>query len=435
MSDTTADITIVGLGPGDAARQTMAVREALDTAPRIFVRGHEGVDVDELLAGDHVTDIDHLCDALAGLRNRWDVAASVVCEAALQEPVVLAVPGHPRFGEGLVLTTLDQAARRGLTTHVIDGISVLDLIATALAVDPVLQGVQVFNARAAALIAAEQPYEGGLFTGSPRRPMLFTHVYDTEVCVALQGILGRLYPPEHEVTRVEAAGMPGQRISEHSIGALATIRPGPLVALLIPAQGELDAVRDPRTMQHIVARLRRPDGCPWDRKQTHRSLRNALIEETYEVVDAIDSGDMDHLAEELGDLFIHILMQAQIAHEAGEFSIEDVYRGIATKIVGRHPHVFGNDFAGDADDVVGIWAAAKAREKAVAGDRGGKDVDGEPYSMPALERAARVLKKHPVVADDNTPELLRLVSEIVARGEDPEAMLRQQLREHVNRHS
>jgi tetrapyrrole methylase family protein/MazG family protein len=160
-----------------------------------------------------------------------------------------------------------------------------------------------------------------------------------------------------------------------------------------------------------------------------------MIDEVYEIVDAIDRGDTNNLAEELGDMFLLILMQAQIAHEAGEFSIEDVYSRIATKIVGRHPHVFGEEFAGDAEDVVGIWARVKAREKAGKGESGGKDVDGEPFSMPALTRATRVLRKHAVAVDDNTPELLAVVARIVASGEDPDEVLRQQLREYVTKNS
>jgi tetrapyrrole methylase family protein/MazG family protein len=188
---------------------------------------------------------------------------------------------------------------------------------------------------------------------------------------------------------------------------------------------------DPRAMHRIVARLRRPDGCPWDRKQTHQSLARSLVDEVYEAVDAIERGDAGNLAEELGDLFLLILMQAQIAHEAGEFSIEDVYAGISRKIVGRHPHVFGEAVVNTEADLAGIWNDAKAREKADGTKSGGKDIDGEPFSMPALTRASRVLKKHPVTADDDPPELLRVVAEIVARGEDPDAVLRQQLRDHL----
>ena len=430
-----ADITIVGLGPGDQARRTEVARQALDSASRIFVRGHEGVDLGDILARDNAEDIDHLCDVSVGLVHRWDAAVTAVCDGAMRGPVVLAVPGHPRFGEGLVLRTIEDAAMRGLTTHVIDGLSLVDLIATALGVDPILQGVQLFNGRVVALVGDQQPFASGMFTGSPLRPMLFTHVYDAGVCRALAGILSDLYSPGHPVIRIESAGMPGEQITEHTVGELATIPGGPLVALWIPAMGELDAGADPRTMQHIVARLRQPDGCPWDRKQTNQTLRKAIIDEAYEIVDAIDSGDMTHLAEELGDMYLLILMHAQIAHEAGAFAIEDVYRGIATKIVGRHPHVFGEDTARDAEDVVGIWQEVKARERAASGKVSNKDIDGEPYSMPALTRAPKILKNHPIVVDDNTPELLRLVAEIVARGDDPDAILREQLREHIRNQS
>jgi MazG family protein len=188
-------------------------------------------------------------------------------------------------------------------------------------------------------------------------------------------------------------------------------------------------------MHRIVARLRRSDGCPWDRKQTNQSLAKSLVDEVYEAVDAIERGDAANLAEELGDLYLLILMHAQIAHEAGAFSMEDVYAGITRKIVGRHPHVFGEAVVNTDADLAGIWNEAKAREKADGTKSGGKDVDGEPFSMPALTRASRVLKKHPVAESDDPPELLRVVAEIVARGEDPDAVLRQQLRDLLaNRH-
>src|SRR5699024_3871120 len=112
---------------------------------------------------------------------------------------------------------------------------------------------------------------------------------------------------------------------------------GPMLAIYVPPLEVLDATRDPCTPQHIVARLRRPDGCPWDRKQDHTSLRDSIIDEAYEVVDAIDAGDDANLAEELGDLLLLIMMHAQIAEEAGTFTLEDVYDGISRKIVRRHP--------------------------------------------------------------------------------------------------
>ncbi|MBA3379192.1 MAG: hypothetical protein H0T93_09935 [Chloroflexia bacterium] len=434
MNRAQVDITIVGLGPGAVGRQTVAVQQVLDEAGQVFARTHDGIDFGDLLSRGNVTDVLTLRDPRAVSGGRWAAATHAICDATARGPVVLAIPGHPRFGEMLVTETIEAARHRGLSVRVLDGISVLDLVSTSLGVDPIAESVQLFDARKIAVLAAERPFAGGRFTGSPRRPMLFTHAYDATICRGLHQILGGVFPAQHSLTRIEAAGMPGERISEHPLADLGALG-GNVVVFWIPAMDDLEAGTDPRTMQRITARLRQPDGCPWDRKQTRESLRKPMIDELYEVVDAIDRGDPAHLAEELGDLFLLILMQAQIAHEANEFSIEDVYRGIATKIVGRHPHVFGDAVVDTEADLSGVWAEAKAKEKAVTGDRGGKDIDGQPFAMPALERASRVLKTRPVAVDDETPELLRLVSEIVARGEDPETVLRQQLRDYVERHS
>ncbi|MBA3276574.1 MAG: MazG family protein [Chloroflexia bacterium] len=304
----------------------------------------------------------------------------------------------------------------------------------------IADGVQVVGSREIVAAGQAAPFEAGLLAISPLRSLLVNY----ESMVTAPG--GSERPWEHPhapaVTRFLSRflGSDDERVTVINADGVdhCPVRdvPGRYWPMFIYVSGGdefSNGTSDPRAMHRIVARLRQPDGCPWDRKQTHQSLRKSMIDEVYEIVDAIDSGDAAHLAEELGDMVLLIVMQAQIAHEAGEFSIEDVYRGIATKIVGRHPHVFGDATVDSDADLSGIWSEAKAKEKAETGERGGKDVDGEPFSMPALERAARVLRKHPVVAGDDTPELLRLVSEIVASGDDPEAVLRQQLREHVIR--
>ena len=433
-------ITIVGLGPGDPARRTIEVQNLLDSGARVFVRAHPGLDLGDLLAHENVTDISGLRQHDAAPGGRWQAATDAVCDAAGHGPVVLAIPGHPRFGEGLVAGTLREADRRGLTTRVLDGISVIDLLATALGIDLLLDDVQCFNAREIVETIPEGPFSGGLFTGSPRRPMLFTHVYDESIVTGVARALGRILPPDHPVTVIEAAGMPGERISQHTVGDLVDLPGGPLVALYVPPQDVLAAGRDPRTMQHISARLRAPDGCPWDRVQTHESLKASFLDEVYEVIDAIESGDTANLAEELGDLFLHIVLQAQIAEEAGEFTIEDVYEGVAAKILRRHPHVFADETAETQADLSRIWQRVKAEEKRAApSTKPEKDVDGQPHSMPALTRATRYFAKHPLPPNGeslSSPEarsdqLLQAIAAIVQAGDDPERVLRDALREHV----
>jgi tetrapyrrole methylase family protein/MazG family protein len=207
------------------------------------------------------------------------------------------------------------------------------------------------------------------------------------------GLLGRLYPPAHPVGRM---GRPGST----NVAALeAADLDTPLY--LAPVQ-PTEAFASPWGLPAISERLRRPDGCPWDREQTHRSLRSHLLEEAYEVYDALEHGATPDLAEELGDLWLQIVLHAQLAAEAGAFDLADVHAAIASKIVRRHPHVFGDAEARTAGDVNRQWERIKAAERAAdaeaAGDSAPKSaLDGISTSMPALaasqemqERAAHL---------------------------------------------
>ena len=138
----------------------------------------------------------------------------------------------------------------------------------------------------------------------------------------------------------------------------------------------------------LMARLRAPGGCPWDRKQTAESLKPYVLEEAYEVVGAIEKGDQHELCEELGDLLLQVVFQARVAEDAGQFAIADVVRAIHEKLVRRHPHVFGDATAADAGEVVVNWERIKQQEKA-----GRSVVDGVDARLPALQRAWRMQKK------------------------------------------
>lgn len=141
----------------------------------------------------------------------------------------------------------------------------------------------------------------------------------------------------------------------------------------------------------IMERLRGPGGCPWDREQTHQSIKPYLIEEAYEVAEAIEENDTDELRAELGDLLLQIVFHAEMARGAGLFTIEDVVRGISAKMIRRHPHVFGNAEVKDSDEVLRNWARIKAEER-----RGRQDhstVSGVPRALPALLRSHRLSEK------------------------------------------
>jgi MazG family protein len=207
-------------------------------------------------------------------------------------------------------------------------------------------------------------------------------------------LLGRLYSADHPVGRFGVAD--GATVGSLDPASLKT----PLY--LAPVAPEL-ALAGPWAMPWISARLRRPDGCPWDREQTHGSLRKHLLEEAYEVYDALEAGATPELAGELGDLWLQVVLHAQLAAEAGVFDLADVQAAIASKIVRRHPHVFGDAEARTATDVNRQWERIKADERAAAADETGGDtlpksaLEGISASMPALaasqemqERAANL---------------------------------------------
>ncbi len=143
------------------------------------------------------------------------------------------------------------------------------------------------------------------------------------------------------------------------------------------------------TLVHIVARLRAPGGCPWDRKQTHASIKPYLIEEAYEVLQALDDENSEKLCEELGDLLLQILLHAQMASEAGEFDMRDVVRGIATKLIRRHPHVFGDSQASNAEEVALEWEMLKQDER----KPGDSLLSSVPKGMPALSYSHSIQRR------------------------------------------
>ena len=142
-------------------------------------------------------------------------------------------------------------------------------------------------------------------------------------------------------------------------------------------------------LREIIAKLRAPDGCPWDRKQTHASLRESFLQECYEVLESLDEGDTRKLQEELGDLLLHIVLQAQIADEAGEFKIEDVIKGINEKLIYRHPHVFGTAQVKNAEEVLHNWQELKRAEKNKKGNNDSL-LASVPKNLPALNYSQEI---------------------------------------------
>jgi tetrapyrrole methylase family protein/MazG family protein len=195
------------------------------------------------------------------------------------------------------------------------------------------------------------------------------------------------YPVEHEVVLIHAAGTDQESISHQPLFEIdRDLTIDHLVALYVPPLPDESAFE---SFQETVAHLRAPDGCPWDREQTHSSLRGHILEEAYETLEALDVGNMLALREELGDLLLQIVLQAQIATESNDFTMADVIASIQEKIVRRHPHVFGSLDLDGVGEVLQNWESLKEDERRQGAKSGGL-LSGVPKTLPALAQAAEI---------------------------------------------
>ena len=419
MTTSTA-ITILGLGPGrweDLTIQARAVLEQVATDQKtVFFRTlihpiieplkHEMPDL-------HITSFDSFYDEATNWDTLYQRIAQEICRQAEQHPPVLyAVPGHPLIGDASVQLILQQARERGLSTSIVAGLSFLEPVCTAMELDPFTSGMQMIDATDLAVLRSDE-IAGKVI---PTIPLLVAHIYHRRHASAVKLALGECYPDEWPVKLVRSTGLP----ASETVGTQGGDKPRPYMTtsetviemplyeidrnslanhfntLYVPPLEALDALRIPETLRYITMRLRRdPDGCPWDRQQTHQSLTRYVIEETYEVVEALEENDLEKLAEELGDLLLQVYLHAEIARQDGDFNIGDVFEHVSAKLIRRHPHVFGQVEVENAGQVVQNWEEIKRQERITAG----KDVqsesllDGVPLALPALIVAQEYQKR------------------------------------------
>ncbi len=300
----------------------------------------------------------------------------------------------------------------------------IDLIARAcehLGIDPLAHGLQIVNA--SELACQHFPRL------DPGLPALIAPITNREMAAQCARVLRVAFPPSHTVTLIAArcdalpkvrCTLPLEQIARVEIDAKDA-------ALYVPP---LERAGSLYTLAEIVARLRAPDGCEWDRAQTRETMRGFMLEEAYEVVDAIERGDVPHVREELGDLLFHVFFQAQVASEANEFRLNDVARGISEKLVRRHPHVFGDVKVNGTEEILANWERIKESEKRQAesekreakGEKRGAQSETEdvPRAMPALMRAQKIAEKRKVRA--GLREIAASVEKI-ARAKDKEKKL------------
>ncbi|MEO6892479.1 MAG: nucleoside triphosphate pyrophosphohydrolase [Ktedonobacteraceae bacterium] len=388
----TATITIVGLGPGEWSDLTVQARELLAQAAgeqqtinfRTII--HPIVEPLKRTFPDvRIASFDHLYDESSEWETLYQRIAEEVCTLAGERAVIYAVPGHPLVGEVSVQLVLQMARERGISTRIVAGLSFIEPVCAALELDPLAAGMQVTDATSLAALA-EDEIAGKII---PTVPLLVAQLYNRRLASAVKLALSECYPDEWPVKLVRIAGgdaraavveMPLYELDRNTLT-------DHLSALYVPPVDELSALRLPETLRYIIMRLRRdPDGCPWDRKQTHQSLMRYVLEEAYEVAEALEENDMEALADELGDLLLQVYLHAEIARQEGDFSVSDVYEHINAKLIRRHPHVFGAVQVSGAEQVVQNWQEIKRQEREAAGkpERVESIFDGSPRAAPAL---------------------------------------------------
>lgn len=376
------EVVIVGLGPGAVAAIPPAALEMLRRPEGKNILRTERHPAVPWLKDEGIEFIscDHIYERAADFEEVYREIADLVLEVSRWVPVVYAVPGHPLVAEEATRLILEGGPGKDRKVRIIPAMSFLDAVFVALRLDPG-HGVNIMDGLR---LSEQSPVTE---TGN-----IIMQVHDRLTASAVKAALAEHYADDWKVTVVRAAGTPGERVEEMPLYELDRLDwIDHLTALYIPPVP--GRVRGRGTgidrLAHIMAELRSEHGCPWDREQDHDSLKKCLIEETYEVVEAVESLDMYSLCEELGDLLLQIVFHARIAEENGHFNLDDVVRGICEKMIHRHPHVFGKDSVKDAAEVLVKWESIKRDEK----ETGRSVLAGVPKSLPALQRADQVQAK------------------------------------------
>lgn len=376
-------ITIVGLGPAGANSLTKEAWDWLSRCSLIYARTKYHPVFSELPAEVRVLSFDEeyaQSEDLAETETR--LAKELVRIAQQIGDVTFAVPGSPFIGEPIVKKLMEEVSKEKVSVRVIDGMSFIEPVSSALGLD---LNPRVVIVDAAELAALEMPFF------PPTLPALITNMQDGVDATELKLTLMNNYPDDYPVKFIHNAGLPDEMVEGLPLYELdQSVHRGLMSTLYIPAR---ETGRGFEDFQQVIARLRAPGGCPWDREQTHLSLRPYLLQEGYEVLEALDEEDPEHLKEELGDLLLQIVLHAQIATENSDFNMSDVLAGISRKLIRRHPHVFAGLEVDSVDNVLSNWEQIKAEERKRKGEERKSMLDGIPIALPALTQADQIQRR------------------------------------------
>lgn len=371
-------IFVIGLGPGNESDLTLRAAEALKSGRKTYLRTvfHPTISYLDRNSIEYES-FDSFYEESEEFYDVYSsIAKKLIDESEKHGEINYCVPGHPMVAEMSVKLLAEADGKNGTEVEIIDGLSFIEPMIKAMNRDPV-NGLKIIDG----LDLSQFP--------DINTDNLITQVYDRDRASDLKLSLAEIYGDEYEVYVIRAAGMEDERKEKMPLYEIDRIDwYDYLTSIYIPkADEENKEIYNLNDLINIMAALRGENGCSWDRKQTHESLRRYLIEEAYEVADAIDSDDIDSIEEELGDVLLQIVFHSQIAAEEGYFNIWGVIKSISEKMVNRHPHVFDNSAYSSEDN----WNEIKAKEKKF--ESHSERLTAVPKSLPALMRSQKVQKR------------------------------------------
>ena len=381
-------IKIVGLGPGAPEALTIGTIKALEKSENIFFRTEKHPTVDYLKETiKSFKTYDHFYEEGSNFDEVYEnIAKDVVKQYEKLGELIYAVPGHPLVAEKSVFNLMKLCDESNIEYKILPAVSFIDAMMDSLKIDPI-EGIKVIDA-----------FDMKSQILDKRIGTIITQVYNPLIASEVKLQLLDCYKDDTIIDYVRAAGIEGQesirKIPIYELDMQEDI--DYLTSVYVPR--DLSNKKDFNDLVSIIDTLRGEDGCSWDKEQTHESMRNQLIEECYEVIDAINNDDIDGIIEELGDVLLHVVFHASIGNDDGYFNITDVIESICKKMIYRHPHVFKNKEQITSEEVLSNWDELKTKEKKFNSVT--EELKAIAKSLPSLIRADKVQKKAAKVGFD-----------------------------------
>ncbi|MBU3180348.1 nucleoside triphosphate pyrophosphohydrolase [Clostridium psychrophilum] len=381
-------IKVVGLGPGSVEALTIGTLQILKGDKKIYLRTEKHPTVDYLKSkGIKFETYDNKYEKYNNFDDVYkSIAEDLISKHEKYGDIIYGVPGHPLVAETSVKILIKLCGINNIDIKIMPAVSFIDAVIQSLKLDPI-EGLKIIDAF---------DIENQIL--DKRVGLLITQVYNVSIATDVKLALLEYYKDDMKIKFVRAAGVEGlESIREINLYELDRQKDiDYLTSIYIPK--DLEATKDFHDLLKVINTLRGENGCSWDKEQTHESLKKCLIEESYEVLEAIDAKDEDNIIEELGDVLLQVVFHSQIGKEEGFFNINDVIKGVTNKMINRHPHIFKSKQSKNTKQVLESWENIKTKEK---GFSSYTDIlKHVPKNLPGLMRAEKVQQKASKVGFD-----------------------------------